>query len=193
VTFPERDSFVSISVALKTMKPEEAKPVKYFVGALFSSEELLKKSLENLEQKFSKIDLSSEDFPFNVTTYYNSEMGSPIFRRICSFSNLISPSYLADAKLISNSIEDRYRINNKRKVNLDIGYMDYDKVVLASAKYGIHKIYIGEGIYADMALHYEKGKFSPYPWAFIDFKLPLYYDLFLKIRGIYKAQLKVLK
>jgi len=175
------------------MKPEKAKPVKYFVGALFSSEVLLKKSLEDLEQKFSKIDLSSEDFPFNVTTYYNSEMGSPIFRRICSFSNLISPSYLADAKLITNSIENKYRLNNKRNVNLDIGYMDYDKVVLASAKYGIHKVYISQGIYADMALHYEKGKFSSYPWAFRDFKLPLYYDFFLKIREIYKAQLKVLK
>ncbi|MBL7136003.1 MAG: DUF4416 family protein [Candidatus Marinimicrobia bacterium] len=180
-------------MVVKTMKPEEAKPVKYFVGALFSSEELLKKSLEDLEQKFSKIDLSSEDFPFNVTIYYNSEMGSPIFRRICSFSDLISPSYLADAKLTSNSTEDKYRINNKRKVNLDIGYMDYDKVVLASAKYGTHKIYIYRGIYADMALHYEKGNFSPYTWAFMDFKLPLYYDFFLKIREIYKAQLKSLK
>jgi len=120
-------------------------------------------------------------------------MGSPIFRRICSFSNLISPSYLADAKLITNSIENKYRLNNKRNVNLDIGYMDYDKVVLASAKYGIHKVYISQGIYADMALHYEKGKFSSYPWAFRDFKLPLYYDFFLKIREIYKAQLKVLK
>jgi len=172
------------------MIPEIVQPVKYFVGALFSSEELLKKAIESLKIHMGDVDYSSEFFPFTVTDYYNAEMGSPIYRKFYSFSELKSPGFLADAKLVTNETEMKFAIGNQRKVNLDIGYLDYDKVVLASAKYGIHKIYLDKGIYADMALHYEKGKFSPYPWAFMDFRSGNYHPFFLKIRGIYKSQVK---
>jgi len=172
------------------MKPLIANPVKYFVGALYSSESLLEKSVRLLTERFSPTDLVSESFPFDNTNYYDAEMGTPIFRKFFSFSDLISPSFLAEAKLITNDIEDCLTVEDKRKVNLDIGYMDYDKVVLGSVKYGIHKIYLDKGIYADMALHYEKGSYSPYPWAFMDFKFPDYYPFFLKMRIKYKSQVK---
>lgn len=120
-------------------------------------------------------------------------MGVPIYRKLIALQKLHSPEFLADAKLSTNSIENRLAISGNRKVNLDIGYLDYDKVVLASAKYGIHKIYLQKGIYADLALHYEKGRFSPYPWAFMDFKSNRYYGFFLKLRTVYKEQLKCKK
>ena len=172
------------------MKPCNPKPVKLFVGALYAHEDKLTSALERLEEKFSKIDLESTDFPFRVTDYYSEEMGSHITRRFCSFQDLVDPQYLSKAKVFSNSVESMFSVDDRRLVNLDVGYVDYDKVVLASAKYGIHKVYIGHGIYADMTLHYEKGKFSPYPWAFMDFKLDDYYEFFLKMRGIYKKQVK---
>jgi hypothetical protein len=172
------------------MKPEKAKPVKYFVGALFTDIHLLNKSINDMEGSFSHVDLQSDDFPFDITDYYNKEMGEPIFRRFLSFAELRSPGEIGEAKLTSNATENKYKVNGKRKVNLDVGYIDYDKVVLASTKYGIHKIYIGKGIYADMTLHYEKGKFIPYPWAFIDFKIDRYYKFFLELRELYKNQLK---
>lgn len=172
------------------MKPVKVKPVKYFVGALFTDKEILNKSINDLENSFSNVDLESDDFPFDITRYYNKEMGEPIFRRFLSFAKLRSPGEIAEAKLTSNATEDKYRINGNRKVNLDVGYIDCDKVVLASAKYGIHKIYINKGIYADMALHYGKGKFTPYPWAFMDFKSDCYYQFFLEVRELYKNQLR---
>lgn len=172
------------------MKPLIANPVKYFAGALYSSESLLEKSVRLLSKRFSPTDLVSDSFPFDNTNYYDAEMGAPIFRKFFSFSDLISPNFLAEAKLITNDIEDSLTVEDKRKVNLDVGYMDYDKVVLGSAKYGIHKIYLDKGIYADMALHYEKGNYSPYPWVFMDFKFPDYYHFFLKMRMIYKDRMK---
>ena len=172
------------------MKPLIANPVKYFVGALYSSESLLEKSVRLLTERFSPTDLVSDSFPFDNTNYYDAEMGTPIFRKFFSFSDLISPGFLAEAKLITNDFEDSLTVKDRRKVNLDIGYMDYDKVVLGSAKYGIHKVYLDKGIYADMALHYEKGSYSPYPWAFMDFKFPDYYPFFLKMRIIYKDRMK---
>jgi len=172
------------------MKPEPAQPVKYFVGALYSSEEILHSAIESLTMHLGPVDYESDAFPFTVTDYYDNEMGIPIFRKFYSFTRLQSPGFLAEAKLTTNETEILLAISGHRKVNLDIGYLDYDKVVLASAKYGIHKIYLDQGIYADMALHYEKGKFTPYPWAFMDFRSPEYYPFFLKIRSIYKSQVK---
>lgn len=174
----------------QTMKPQEVTPVKYFIGALHSSEELLQKSCQIVEERFSEIDLMSEDYPFGGTDYYEDEMGEKIYRRIFSLLKLEDPLFLADAKLMCNDIEDELAIGGNRKVNLDIGYMDFNKVVLGSAKYCANKVYIGKGIWADPALFYSKGKFSPYPWAFLDFKHDYYYDFMMKIRIRYKHQLQ---
>ncbi len=172
------------------MLPSAVNPVKYFVGALYSSEELLTSAISMLNKQLSPVDLESDSFRFKVTDYYNDEMGAPIYRKFFSFEKLHGPDFLAESKLLCNDIEIALAISGNRKVNLDVGYMDYDKIVLASAKYGIHKVYLDQGIYADMALHYEKGKFTPYPWAFMDFRTDDYYPFFLKMRGIYKTQLK---
>jgi hypothetical protein len=174
------------------MQPEAVKPVKYFVGALFSSESLLKTAIETGTARFGQIDRESSAFLFKWTDYYEAEMGKPIYRKLFSFEKLMTPDFLAAAKLLTNEIEQQLAIEGKRKVNLDIGYLDYDKVVLASAKYGIHKIYLNQGIYADLALHYEKGKYSSYPWAFLDFQSAEYRPFFLKVREIYKTQIKIL-
>jgi len=175
------------------MIPSLPKPVKLFIGALYSDTILLEQAMTDAGNAFSPVDSVSEDFSFANTTYYDIEMGTPIYRRFYSFEELVSPDILASAKLTTNAIEDRYADGKNRKVNLDVGYMDYDKIVLASAKYGIHKISIGSGIYADMALHYEKGKFFPFPWAFMDFRSEKYHPFFLSMRTIYKRQLRGLQ
>jgi len=172
------------------MQAGSPNPVKYFIGILYSQPGRLEQGLALIEKEFSPIDYKSKDYPFDVTDYYQAEMGSPIFRRIISLTELDDPIALSQAKLTTNAIEMQLATDARRKVNLDIGYLDYDKVVLASAKYGIHKIYIGSGIYADMALHYEKGRFSPYPWAFLDFRESHYYRDFMEIRIRYKQQMK---
>jgi hypothetical protein len=101
---------------------------------------------------------------------------------------LIHPKELARIKIETNGIEDLLSVKHNRKVNLDPGIMDYDKVVLASAKYNGQKIYLDHGIWADLTLHFEKNRFDPYPWSFPDFKKGLYNDVFLKIRQKYKGQ-----
>ena len=111
------------------MQPEIPIPVKLFIGALFISLDIIEDSFKRLEQIFSPINLLSPDFLFNMTDYYQAEMGSPIYRRLCCFTDLVNPVFLAEAKLICNRVELDYSLNNKRRVNLDIGYLDYDKAV----------------------------------------------------------------
>ncbi|MBN2030530.1 DUF4416 family protein [bacterium] len=172
------------------MQPKKPDCVKLFVGILYSDEELLQKALNLLEKQYGKIDFKSRTFEFTITDYYEPEMGSPIFRLFISFDRLIHPKDIARIKLETNAIEGQLSIRGKRKVNLDSGYLDYDKVVLASAKYNGQKIYLDHGIWADLTLHYEKGKYDPYPWSFPDFKKGMYNAVFLKIRERYKVQRK---
>jgi hypothetical protein len=172
------------------MKPDLAEPVKLFAGILYSDETLLAQAISLLEKKYGSVDFYSHVFPFEITDYYNAEMGTPIYRIFISFDDLISPSALAEIKLETNRIEMRLAVEDQRRVNLDCGYMDYDKVVLASGKYNGQKIYLDHGIWADLTLHFEKGHFDPYPWSFPDFKSGQYEDVFLEIRRIFKQQRK---
>jgi len=170
------------------MKPRSPSLVKLLVGILYSDEALLSKAISRLEEKYGKVDFQSTVFEFLLTDYYTEEMGSPIFRMFVSFDRLIHPKSIAHIKTETNRIEEDLSIRGQRKVNLDPGYMDYDKVVLASAKYNGQKIYLDDGIWADLTLHYEKGKFYPYPWSFPDFKQGMYDAVFLEIRKKYKIQ-----
>lgn len=174
------------------MKPSAPDPVKLFVGILYSDKALLKKARETLIERFGPVDFVSEPIPFDVTDYYRNEMGDPIRRIFVSFQDLIDPGRLAEIKIRANEIEDRLAVDGQRKVNLDPGYMDVCKVVLASAKYNGQKIYLSQGIYADPTLHYEKGHFHPYPWSFPDFKTGAYEKIFLRIRELFKAAKKEL-
>ena len=168
------------------MKPEQPGPVKLFCGVLYSDRASLENALSRLEAAYGPIDFRSREFPFDMTDYYVSEMGGPISRIFVSFGNLVHPKRLAEIKIETNRIESDIAVNGMRHVNLDPGYMDYDKVVLASAKYNGRKIYLDHGIWADLTFHFEKGNFDPYPWSFPDFKKGLYNDVFLNIRTLFK-------
>lgn len=170
--------------------PQTVKPVKLVVATLFVDEARLQAAQQELTKAFGAIDYTSAHFPFAATNYYYAEMGAPLSRVFYSFAQLVSPEELAAIKLRTNEIERALAINDKRTVNLDPGYLDADKFVLASAKPHGYKIYLRDGIWADLTLHYEKGRFTALPWSFPDFKSGEYEKAFLRVREIYKKQLQ---
>jgi len=173
------------------MKAEQPQPVKYFIGALYSDLELLKQAQQFCIDRMGDIDFYSESFPFTDTSYYNEEMGQPIFRVFFSFVALMSPGELALLKIRCNEIEEALCVGGARKVNLDIGYLDFHKMVLASAKYNGQKIYLDHGVYADVTLVFERGEFKAVENTFPDFKSNAYHEVFLQMRNSYKAKIKV--
>jgi len=117
-------------------------------------------------------------------------MGSELKRKFISFINLIEAQKLSEIKRLSNIIEEYYLKENGRSINLDPGYMDMDKFILASAKYGRQKIYLDKGIYADPTLYFFKKEFHAYAWSFPDFSSGMYNEYFVKVRAQYKQQIK---
>jgi hypothetical protein len=88
-------------------------------------------------------------------------------------------------KLECNVLKDVQRINGKRRVNLDAGYLDHNKVILASAKEAGQKLYLDKGIYADLVGRYKNGAYRPFEWIFPDFKDGRYTVELLSMRTLY--------
>ncbi len=168
-------------------------PVKYFVAILFHEESALHKAIKELIAHWGSIDHSGELHLFDVTDYYEPEMGSPLYRQLISFAKLMSPTEIVSMKLECNTIEDSLAIEDKRIVNLDAGYLDHNKVLLASAKEAGQKVYLDKGIYADLAGRYKAGRYQPFEWSFPDFKDGRYDKELLAMRQIYMKQLKEIR
>lgn len=162
--------------------------VKIIAGILTSSDELFTSAIGRLEVVFGRIDFVGERHPFVHTNYYEDEMGKNLFRKFISFENLFEPHRIASLKIQTQQIEDEFRVDGSRHVNIDAGYIDSNKVVLVTGKHGGHKIAVSEGVWADMLLWYNKG-WQALPWAFPDFRNGTYFDEFTKIRTIFKKQI----
>jgi hypothetical protein len=167
-------------------EPEKAPPVKLFVAALWREPEAFTEARARMTAAWGPIDFEGPDHPFDATEYYDAEMGRMLSRRLISFARLVAPDELAAIKLEACAIEKALARDGARTVNLDAGYLDANKLVLASLKQGPQKIYLGRGVWADLVALYRKGKFLSFEWTFADFKDGRYDHDLLRIRERYK-------
>jgi hypothetical protein len=174
-------------------KPQAADPVKLFVAILWAEHAALDQSLRLLTGLYGPEDFTGPDRAFDITRYYEREMGSALYRRLVSFQSPVSPEFLVQVKLDCNSIEDRLAGAAGRRVNLDAGYLDHNKVVLASNKGAGQKIYLGRGVYADLVGRYRRGRYRPFEWTFPDFRDGRYDPELAAMRRIYLDQLRAFR
>jgi hypothetical protein len=143
-----------------------------------------------LVEQWGDLDFRCPPIPFTFTDYYEKEMGGAIVRTFVSFERLVDPSCLAQVKLRTNVIEDRFRDGGLRRVNLDPGLMALSRFTLATTKESAHRIPLADGIYAEITLLYSKGSFRALGWTYPDFRSSVYLDVLHKIRSLYKVQLR---
>lgn len=167
----------------------EPVPVKFFV-ALLRGLTPPARILEILEKAWGPVEYQSQLYPFDQTDYYRDEMGDNLQRQLIAFAELRSPEELASAKVRCIEIEQTLSTHGKRTANLDIGYLDHNKIVLASVKGLGQKIYLSQGIYADLVARYGHGRYQPFEWTFPDFKAGRYDADLAVIRQTYLEQLK---
>jgi hypothetical protein len=170
-------------------------PVKLFIGVLVSHPKLIPEIETRLVNLHGPIDHRSDVLPFDFTNYYEAEMGDVIDRVFFSFERLIEADQLPEIKRQSNRMEDEMAPllqSVKRPVNLDPGYIEHAKVILASTKNFYHRIYLGGGIFAEVTMHFKNNTFQFFPWTYPDYQSKDYQEFFLKMRHIYRAQLRTM-
>jgi hypothetical protein len=176
--------------------PREPRPAKYFVALLSSDIELFTAVERDLAAILGAIDARSQIFPWNFSTFYEAEMGPGLLRRFVSFGRLVSPAKIADVKLATQQIEDKYRSEaphrSGRRVNLDPGYLEAGKVVLASTKNASQRIYLRSGIFAEATLLYYDGVFHGVSHTYPDYLWPGTLSFLNSLRSLYLDQLRQL-
>ena len=162
--------------------------VKLIAGFIFKDTAAFLKAKMALGDIFGRTDFESPALAFDRTDYYCREFGSPLKRKFVSFAKLIPPQKLAAIKNTTNAIEDKFSSKEKRRrVNIDPGYLDLAKVVLATTKDYSHRIYLSAGIFAEATLFYKQGTFQPWPWTYPYYRSREYIAAFNRIREIYHA------
>jgi len=165
-------------------------PVKP-VAAVFSAERpLLAQAAERLETILGPLDYAGEEFLFDQTEYYRAEMGWPLLKRFFSAEDLIDPAELVNIKIKTMAVEVEFTVEGKRRVNIDPGYISAERLVLATGKNYAHRIYLGQGVWADLTLIFEKGRFRPLPWTYPDYAADLALRTMGDIRKKYLDQLR---
>ncbi len=146
-----------------------------------------------LEAEYGDLLLTSDAFDFDQTTYYTESMGEDLKKQFVAHSTLMDPAALPDVKRRTNELEDLYREENDypetRPLNLDPGYISEGKLILASTKNHSHRIYLRDGIFAEITLHYHKKAWQPREWTYPDYKQPEFHAVFNQCRQYLRQQL----
>ena len=171
-------------------------PVKAFVGMIAKREEDFQPALDIIMEEYGYIDLLSDTIPFTYTDYYKPEMGEGLLRKFASFEELIDPGLLPKMKIFTNWIEETAGNYDEdqlyRRINLDPGYVTLAKMVLATTKNQMHRIYLQQGIYAEITLKWSNKSFRPQEWTYPDYQTEAYINFFNQLRIRYHTQLKEL-
>lgn len=145
---------------------------KLIIGVIYHEGEILEKAMNILTEEFGEIDDVSEEFSFSkeFSTYYDDEIGGEGLRRIYSFKRLVDPSRQADIKTRTNEIEAKFSIDGKRQINLDPGFINHGRLLLATTKETGFRIPLKDGIYTELTLFWARGGWQKLPWTYRDYQ-----------------------
>ncbi|MGE0759536.1 MAG: DUF4416 family protein, partial [Pirellulaceae bacterium] len=135
-------------------------PVLLILAAFSRYEGALAWARGRAEQTWGRIALTSPLYEFVETRFYEATMGPGIRKVFWGFDALADAAALADWKQQTNAWEDAYRDSypaaEPRPLNLDPGYLTEAKLVLATTKDRDHRIYVRDGIFAEVTLAFQR-------------------------------------
>ncbi|MDR1478837.1 MAG: DUF4416 family protein [Planctomycetaceae bacterium] len=174
---------------------KKVQPVFLIVAVFSSIEPVFDWARERVESELGKIIIESPKFRFDqFTNYYTPSMGQTLQKQLWGFQNLINPSDITKIKLVTNQLETDFCNENKtdlpRPINLDPGYVDLGKLILASTKDHAHRIYLSNGIFAETTLIYRQKKWESLAWSYPDYQSEISLNFLSQCRDLLKSQRK---
>ena len=123
--------------------------------------------------------------PFIWTNYYE-DISPELDRCFFSYPGLFRMSDLPDWKITACRLEKE--TGDPRRVNLDPGTIDGARLLLASTKGQAHRIYLRDGIFAEVTLCRRKGKWESFFYTFPDFRSGAYFNWLEMVREDWKRE-----
>ncbi len=163
---------------------------KLIIGIIYHEPQVLESALRILTEEFGEIEAMSEEFSFSeeFSTYYDDELGGEGLRRIYSFKQLIDPTRQAEIKTRTNAIEAKFSIDGKRRINLDPGFINHGRLLLATTKETGFRIPLSDGIYTELTLFWARGGWQKLPWTYRDYQSERVQRFITEVRRTYLAQ-----
>lgn len=163
---------------------------KLIIGVIYHEKEILDRAMEILTREFGEIEDVSEVFSFSkeFSSYYDDEIGGEGLRRIYSFKALVDPERQADIKTRTNEIETKFSVGGKRQINLDPGFINHGRLLLATTKETGFRIPLKDGIYTELTLFWARGGWQKLPWTYRDYQSELVQKFITRVRASYLAE-----
>ena len=166
-------------------------PGRLILSIIYSSLDALADALKVVEKRFGPVQYETIEIPCSDIPIYKEEMGYPLYRRLFSFERLVTRDSLADIKSTCHKIEPLFadRVDDYifRTINLDPGILTPDNLLMASHHEYNHRIYLKDGVFAEIALIYSGGRFKRLPWTHPDLCHDEAIDFFLRVRGSFEV------
>ncbi len=132
-------------------------------------------TLQQMTSAWGTPERISDEYPFDLTHYYQ-EISQSLVRRFVSFCGLFPGEDLANWKRASGIME--FCSGSSRRVNIDPGFLDGAKLVLASTKNRAQRVPIAQDLFAEVTLRFRHHQWEPFDYTFPDFRSGRY-DAFL--------------
>ncbi|MCL2183444.1 MAG: DUF4416 family protein [Chitinispirillia bacterium] len=150
-------------------KPQD---VKLFAAVMYRPGFELGAAIDALTAEYGEVEASYGPIEFSWSDYYEGEMGARLLKYYVIFKGFCDRARLPGVKIHTNEMEMRFADGARRAVNIDPGYLSADKFVLASTKDFFHRLYLGDGIFGEVTLHYRKGRYRFFSWTYTDYQDP---------------------
>ena len=163
---------------------------KLIVGVIYRDPDVLEAALAALVERFGEWEAVSEEFSFSreFSDYYDEELGGEGMRRIYSFRDTGDASKQAEIKEFTNEIEARFSIDGNRRINLDPGFINHGRLMLATTKKAGFRIPLKNGIYTELTLFYARGEWQRLPWTYRDYQSERVQKFITEVRRTYLKQ-----
>lgn len=155
-------------------KTRLVEPVIRFVAIITREEAVLRWARARIASQWGEICEVSPPLPFEAGGYYSDEMGTGLRKILVALEQVTEPGGLAEWKIETNRWEQEaaaeFPGDQVRPLNLDPGYITQAKLVLATVKDRDHRLYLRDGIFAEVTLNYVGGRWVHHRWTYPDYR-----------------------
>ena len=162
-------------------------PVVRLCAIITRFDEAREWAIDRIERTWGPVASESPAIPFEAGRFYSDAMGRDLTKVIVAVEAFADPAGLADWKHETNAWESEYaKLSDhdvKRPLNMDSGYLSQAKLVLATTKDRDHRIYLRDGIFAEVTLNYVGKRWIHHRWSYPSYRTEGIADFAMQCRG----------